>query len=196
MSRAQSIVVRDGRLLMVRHRHRDLAWWCLPGGAIEANESPAEAAIRELQEECGVDGVIVGPTSVFMHDCEEHHSSMLILATRSLGSGLTLSCQSPSRSSLRWIGWDSMCWPSEIESIFGLRAFSAYQAFSEKSNDGRVTRPTPPAPARCLRPDTPQAASLSPKMKAFLKHQIRRPCAAPIASNASLTVIVASLAAD
>ncbi len=63
MPRAQALVVRDERVLMVRHRHDGEEYWCLPGGAVEPAESPAEAAVRELQEECNVDGVVVKKTS-------------------------------------------------------------------------------------------------------------------------------------
>jgi ADP-ribose pyrophosphatase YjhB (NUDIX family) len=48
---------------MVRHQAGGLAWWCLPGGAVEEGETPAEAALRELEEECGVEGRIVRQTS-------------------------------------------------------------------------------------------------------------------------------------
>jgi len=41
---------------MVKHRQDDQEWWCLPGGAVEPGESPERAALRELEEECGVQG--------------------------------------------------------------------------------------------------------------------------------------------
>jgi ADP-ribose pyrophosphatase YjhB (NUDIX family) len=63
MPRVQAIVVRDGRVLMVKHHHRGEAYWCLPGGALEPGETPEEGALRELGEECKVDGVIVRRTS-------------------------------------------------------------------------------------------------------------------------------------
>ncbi len=34
MSRAQSIVCRGDRILMVKHRADGVEWWCLPGGGI------------------------------------------------------------------------------------------------------------------------------------------------------------------
>jgi 8-oxo-dGTP diphosphatase len=42
----------DGRVLLVRHRK--IGRWLYPGGHIEPNESPAEAAQREVTEETGI----------------------------------------------------------------------------------------------------------------------------------------------
>jgi 8-oxo-dGTP diphosphatase len=63
MTRAQCIVHRKNKVLMAKHRLHGKEWWCLPGGAVEAGETPAEAAIRELKEECGVHGTIVLETA-------------------------------------------------------------------------------------------------------------------------------------
>lgn len=63
MIRAQCIVHREGKLLMARHRMADREWWCLPGGGLEPGETPAEAALRELKEECGLDGTIQRQTA-------------------------------------------------------------------------------------------------------------------------------------
>jgi 8-oxo-dGTP diphosphatase len=53
-----AIVVDDDRLLLVR-RGRGAAQgrWSLPGGRVEAGELIAEAVVRELSEETGVEGV-------------------------------------------------------------------------------------------------------------------------------------------
>ena len=50
-----SVVVRDGRLLLVRRANPpDRGRWVFPGGRIEAGEEVVAAALRELHEETGV----------------------------------------------------------------------------------------------------------------------------------------------
>jgi ADP-ribose pyrophosphatase YjhB (NUDIX family) len=44
---------------MVKHHVNGNEWWCLPGGGVELKEIPAEAALRELEEECCVRGEIL-----------------------------------------------------------------------------------------------------------------------------------------
>ena len=63
MIRAQCIVYRGDRILMAKHRLDGEEWWCLPGGGVEPGETAAQAAIRELGEECGVIGGLVCQTS-------------------------------------------------------------------------------------------------------------------------------------
>jgi 8-oxo-dGTP pyrophosphatase MutT (NUDIX family) len=65
-SAAVAVLDARQRLLLVRDRAMDL--WCVPGGAVDPDETPADAAVRELWEEtgllvepCGVLGVYGGP---------------------------------------------------------------------------------------------------------------------------------------
>lgn len=78
MSRAQCIVHREKRILMVKHRHEKEEWWCLPGGRIEVNETPEQAALRELWEECRVQGTVSRPTSVVTFAPNDQYYTYLI----------------------------------------------------------------------------------------------------------------------
>ncbi len=59
---------RDGwlELLLIERRHDPFeGHWALPGGFVDAGESPDAAAMRELKEETGVDAVPTVPLGCF-----------------------------------------------------------------------------------------------------------------------------------
>ena len=78
MSRAQCIVHKEKKILMVKHRHEGEEWWCLPGGRIEVNETPEQAALRELWEECRVQGKVIRSTSVVTFAPDDLYYTYLI----------------------------------------------------------------------------------------------------------------------
>lgn len=58
-NRSVVFVIRDKKILMEKLYYGGRYFYSIPGGGIEAGETPEEAAIRELKEDCGLDGVIV-----------------------------------------------------------------------------------------------------------------------------------------
>jgi 8-oxo-dGTP diphosphatase len=55
-------------LVLMQHRagwSHEGGTWSLPGGAMDSEETPAEAALREADEECGVDPKLVVPRGRF-----------------------------------------------------------------------------------------------------------------------------------
>ena len=55
---ASAYIVFEGKVLL--HMHKKLNIWLPPGGHIELDEDPNEAAIREAKEETGLDIELVG----------------------------------------------------------------------------------------------------------------------------------------
>lgn len=62
--RSIALVVRNGRILSVQTYRLGGYINELPGGGIEKGESPEEAAVRELKEECGLDGTVIRQLNV------------------------------------------------------------------------------------------------------------------------------------
>jgi ADP-ribose pyrophosphatase YjhB (NUDIX family) len=46
-------IIKNGKVLLTKRT--DFEVWCLPGGEVDADESLAQAAIREISEEVGLD---------------------------------------------------------------------------------------------------------------------------------------------
>jgi ADP-ribose pyrophosphatase YjhB (NUDIX family) len=65
-------VMEQGKILLTKRE--DFEVWCLPGGGVEAGESLAEGAIREVKEETGLDVELTRLVGVYsrlgggMHD--------------------------------------------------------------------------------------------------------------------------------
>jgi len=55
---ASVYIVHEGKILL--HLHKKLHKWLQPGGHIELDEDPNQAAIREVKEETGFDVELVG----------------------------------------------------------------------------------------------------------------------------------------
>lgn len=64
-------VVCEGRVLL--HHHRKLSMWLPPGGHIEKDELPDDAALREVWEETGVRIVLVGERREDVEDPVQLH---------------------------------------------------------------------------------------------------------------------------
>ncbi len=56
-------VIREGRVLLAARANEPMRGvWTLPGGLVEAGEPLAQAALRELMEEVGLEAEVVGPS--------------------------------------------------------------------------------------------------------------------------------------
>lgn len=61
-------VVHDGAVLL--HYHQKLARWLPPGGHVNEDELPCDAAVRETREEAGLEIIIVDAVTVEYHEVD------------------------------------------------------------------------------------------------------------------------------
>lgn len=76
-----AVVVHDGMLLLVRRGHGPAAGsWSVPGGRVEHGETLAEAVVREVAEETGLEcicGELLGWVELLAEQAEGHHFVIL-----------------------------------------------------------------------------------------------------------------------
>lgn len=98
---ASAVVLdNDGRVLL--HRRTDSDLWSLPGGGVELGESVAQAVVREVQEETGLDveidqliGIYSDPRYVIAYDDGEVRQQFSVcFACHITGGTLSVSAES------------------------------------------------------------------------------------------------------
>lgn len=102
-----------GELLLIRRTDNDN--WALPGGAMDPGETMAQAAVRETQEETGIDcqitdlvGIYTNPGHVILYTSngEVRQECSFLFAARMIGGRPTPSSET---SDVRWVA------PQDIE---------------------------------------------------------------------------------
>ncbi len=82
------IIELDGGVVLVKRRFEPRAgWWCLPAGFLEADESAEEGAVRECQEETGLDVVLDDLFGVYSFPEGMQRSGLVIFYTAHVVGG-------------------------------------------------------------------------------------------------------------
>lgn len=111
-SRSVAVVVRNGKILMERVFYFGREFFTLPGGGIEKDETPETAVLRELKEECGVDGTIIRPLAVqYKSGGAEYSFEVSIPDDREPVTGYDPeeSAENPPLKEVLWMGLDEIC---------------------------------------------------------------------------------------
>ena len=118
-----TFVVHGGRVLLLWHRK--LQMWLPPGGHIERNELPDEAAVREVLEEAGVEVELVGerglgierprqlvrPVGIQLEDISPGHQHIdLIYFARPVGTATVNVVGNAESEAIGWFDREQMRW--------------------------------------------------------------------------------------
>ncbi|MCP4391574.1 MAG: NUDIX hydrolase, partial [Gammaproteobacteria bacterium] len=57
--RVCAAILREDKILMVRHEHNGRSYWTLPGGGVEPGERREQAVVREVLEETHLQAKVV-----------------------------------------------------------------------------------------------------------------------------------------
>jgi 8-oxo-dGTP diphosphatase len=64
---AGALIVNESQVLLSQRAGEPFrGFWDIPGGFLEAGEDPLDGAKREVQEETGLEVVLLGPTAVYI----------------------------------------------------------------------------------------------------------------------------------
>lgn len=109
-SRAQCLVTRGNKILMVKHRQNGIEYFCLPGGGIEDGQTPENAAVRELNEECLVRGTNLKLISTITHDNHQNYTFYVDIGmqNQTLGEDPEV-VDTPILIGVEWRTLDSLC---------------------------------------------------------------------------------------
>jgi len=98
-----AVIERAGRLLIARRPAHELlgGMWEFPGGTLEAGETPAAAAVREITEELGAAILVGEPVGVYQHAYT--HFKVTLHAFRCRLAAGSPEPQALEASELRWV---------------------------------------------------------------------------------------------
>lgn len=107
------IIEREGRVLLLqRHRSHGSGTWATPGGHLDFGEAPEQCAIREAQEETGLEVTEVSfrtiTNDVFV--AEGKHYITIWMEARAY-SGEPIVNAPDEASAIGWFAWDALPQP-------------------------------------------------------------------------------------
>jgi len=135
-----AVIVRNAQALLIqRGNEPNRGRWSIPGGVLELGETLAEAAVREVREECGLEIEPQGVLSTFdmIHRDElgrvRYHYVLIDMGARYLGGEATAGTDA---LGVRWAG------AAELDSLDIVpRLVPVLRQVLHSSEAGQQTRP-------------------------------------------------------
>ena len=102
---AAALFDEQGRVLIAERPagNHMAGWWEFPGGKVAAGESDAQALVRELHEELGVDARPLVPLMTLTHEYPDRVVDLVLWSVSAAGEPQGLDGQQ-----LKWVACDSL----------------------------------------------------------------------------------------
>lgn len=117
------IIIHNQRVLLGKRKstHGEGAW-CFPGGHLEFGESPIECAVRETQEEAGIEIInpVLGPyTNDIFHEQQKHYVTLFVIAQTSTDKATVM--EPDTLDQWGWYAWEELPQPlfQPIQNLVG-----------------------------------------------------------------------------
>ena len=156
---ATAVVVQTEGGILLGRRAIEPAYgeWCLPGGFVNDDESPLEAAMRECREEIGAQVDVIDLIGVY-HIPKQGASSLIGVAYRGRLAGGEVPSAGAEMLEIRVFPSDALpplAFPShrQIVSEF-LKSQASLEAEVSRIDGGAAPHASPPSPARARSPRT------------------------------------------
>ncbi|HEV7861097.1 MAG TPA: NUDIX hydrolase [Acidimicrobiia bacterium] len=139
---AGALVMRDGRLLLLRRNTEPwLGWWDIPGGFCDAEEHPMDCAAREAREETGFEVEVTGYLGMWLDrypgpDDPDHVVTLSAYFHAVAGAAVG----APDPHETAEIGWFA---PDDLPEIAFDHARAVLTAWREALSEGRTVTPLP-----------------------------------------------------
>ena len=135
-------VVNNDRILLIKEsKGPHSSKWGVPKGFVESGELPAQAALRELFEECGISGEIIGITAV--RERVKGNQTGVFVAYLVVPNTLEITLNSEEISDFGWFSLeelDSVEWLSHTMHYISKASINHYSSmemidYSEEKNE-------------------------------------------------------------
>lgn len=113
-------VVDEGRVLLVRPVYR--SGWGAPGGLVRRGEEPADAIVRELEEELGMTVTLVGEPRIEIDPRLRGVTAWFRCAPEDVAASAEVAVRSPELDAVAWFPLSELPTDLHIESRRGLEA--------------------------------------------------------------------------
>ena len=130
------LIVRNGKVLLVRRATEPYRGdWDIPGGFCEEDEHPADAAVREVREETGLEIELTGLFGLWMDEYEGQHTLNVYYLAHPLGTKIHVGDDADGAA---WFAPDAL--PARIAFENGRKVLRAWAAGSDTPLHLRGTR--------------------------------------------------------